>query len=706
MSDIFSDDVLDSIDGAIDQTMTVRTFGVGDAIAERFKVERVVGRGNFGFVYRVKDSTTGKTRALKTFYERITERPGVAKALLDLGNALAQITHPNLVRVFEVGQDGDLIFFVEEFVSAMTLKRLVSAVRKNAPEQGFPSEEMNNLLAQVTELLAEFPDLPHGNLTPQNIFMSKQGVKVSDIGVLAAVRSALQEADFGAMTGGEFWARETFDQGIVDAGADVFSLGRLLEYILTLEKPTGEKEHRPIKGGHPEALLALVEEATAHDPAERPPNAAAFMGTYEAAYHETRATEPFFEDESEARAEEDELAAAVESATEALAEQVVAEELVDEDAGELPEIETTAEPVEEVFAEDFFLESEPAEPIEQAELPLPEAEPEAPAQEAIEELPAEPEVRIPHLKREEKKGPAVAPLVAAAIVVIGLVVAFFMFQDKILPPATPQPQPTPLVDQDTFDLEGITIQPEPGGPTFDQMIGAMLTQAETYMKTNRITSPRDDSAYGIYTFVLDIDPENKVAKDGVQEVEDYYMKFGRAFLNKKDYDNAKYMFSRVTEIVNPGNKEARQAMARIAREGQGIQVATGPKPGVGPQPGPQATPQPAGKQPVGIVPPVKGIEPVPPQPLTKLTPATIRATIAKYMGRVKFCFAKNPEASGTVKVGFTINPDGSVTGTHVASSSMSNAAVEQCLVRRVSFMRFPASSGSSKKVTFPFTFKK
>jgi len=89
-------------------------------------------------------------------------------------------------------------------------------------------------------------------------------------------------------------------------------------------------------------------------------------------------------------------------------------------------------------------------------------------------------------------------------------------------------------------------------------------------------------------------------------------------------------------------------------------------------------------------------------PLAALTPAAVQATINGYLPRVRFCFAQNPEAKGVVALKFAVNPDGSASNVAIANSTIGNADIEQCLVRRVSVMRFPRFAGDAKNVTFPF----
>jgi len=710
LKDIFSDETLDRLDGAIEQSMSARTFVVGDMIGGRFKVERVVGRGNFGFVYRALDTQSGKKRAIKTFYERLTSRPGAAVALRALGDRLRDVVHPNLVRVFETGADGNLVYFVEEFVSALTLDKLVEAVRKHAPEKGFPEEQMSEVVHQVCAGLEQLGDLPHMGLTPQNIFMSKAGVKLSDIGVASWLREVMTANDFQVMSGRTFLAPEFVRDGVRNGAADVYSLGKLLEYLLTLEVPAVGRVGGPIKGEHAAGLLDLVRNACDEDPEQRLPNPGVFLGAYEAA-RAARPVAPVVEEEAvrPEEAAEDRLAEAAELALSAVSEAVTSDhrerEALEEVAAvverETVERETVVseeepaavEPPDEHFAaeEEFF-----GEALSQGEAAR-EAPGELPAIE--EELPPIGDYEAPTRAAEmppvlTAKAPAKSRAwlgwLAAAVVAV-LVVVGVMNKDRLLPQPT---EPTPVVDQDTFDLEGITYRPEPGGPTYDEMMEALLLQASTYVSQNRITDPPEESAFGLYSFILDIDPKNAKAQEGLTSIENRYLTLGRAFMNSKNYPRAQWAFRKVL-FVNKKNDEATRELTKLASLVKAPPEAT-PKPGE--KPGPTPTPAPGVPQPTPEV--------VATGPLPQLTADHIRKTIANSMGRVKFCFAKNPDASGVVKVKFVIAPAGNVASAAIASSTLGNAEIEQCLLRRVMLMRFPAFEGSSKTVTFPFNISK
>lgn len=687
MKDIFSDETLDQIDGAIEKSMSERVFGVGETIAGRYKVERVVGRGNFGYVYRALDTETGKKRAIKVFYARLVETEEAAQTLLQLGQQLQQLHHPNIVRLFAAGAEGNTVYFAEEFISALTLDKLVDAVAKHAPDKGFPPDQINELFTQVCTALEKLPKLPHLGLGPRNVFMSKTGVKIADHGQAGALRKFLDVKDMAIMSNKSFLAPEFLRDGQSAPTADVYSLGKLLAYVLTLQTSSTAQALR-IRGRHPRRMLELALEAVSDDPDQRPPNAGAFVGAFEAARFAPLEEEP---EEAALGLEEERLEQAADRVVSAVSEAVSARGGVEAPAGEeMPK--ATAEPISEEAEKEFFGEALEVEEAEAARAAL-EAPGELPSvEDGLPELidisdqevvvPAEPqaEVFVPTVARPKKKA---AKWPIAAVIIIALAAVLFVFRDSIF---TQNPvEPTPVVDANHFDMEGMEIRPEPGGPTFEEMIQALLLQAQEYIDVNRLTDPPDDCAYALFGLILEMDEKNKAAQDGIEAIGKRYATLGRAFMNKKSYDRATWAYRKVL-VVDKNNREARDALAKIKRLA------------------PQPTPLPPGETPAELTPAVASTTPGPTGPLTNMTADAIRRTIGGYMGRIKFCFAKNPEASGVVKIRFVISPSGQVTSANVAGSTLANPEIESCLVRRVMVMHFPAFEGSPKTVTFPFRF--
>jgi hypothetical protein len=613
---------------------------------------------------------------LKVFYERYTRRPGAAERVREHGEKLARDGHPNLVRVFEVGEDAAQVFYVEEFVTALTLDKLVAAVRKHAPEAGFPIDQMTELVRQVCGLLHERPDLPHFGLHPQNVFMSKQGVKVSDLGIAGALRPVMTEKDFATLSGAQFWAPEFRTMGVMTGAADVFSLGRLLLYIMTLGEFGAAGTPLKIKGPHPRRLLDLARDAADSDPDLRPASSDSFYSAFELALGTAAVEAPAPAAAPEAAAgaepveeitEEDRLAAAAESAMDALTERAAHPSA--EEAASL-RAEVPAAPVPAVGdllpAEQDFFGATPA--AAKAERP-------------------------PRLWIETKRYPPARPagrgwlkwLVAAVVLAAAVGYGYYALRGAPPPPATRPQASAPAVDPNVMKLDGVTFRREQGGPTFQEMVEAMLTQADANFKSGQVTDPADDSAYSKYNFVLELDPKNAAAREGIKKIENYYVQTGHGFIKTKKYKLAEWSFRKALYVnaENTGAKHGLEDLAKLMKKQPAIA---------------------ANQPPAAAVPPAGADVTAPPPPKTAITAADIKATINSYMGRIKFCYAQNPDAKGVVTMKFVVNPDGSVSDIAMAESTIGNPEIEECLKRRVSVMRFPTFLGSAKTITFPFRF--
>lgn len=776
MKDIFSDDLLDSIDSQIEVSFAVKTFGVGDLIDNRYEVERIIGRGNFGFVYCVKDNQTNQTRAVKTFYERFTSRPGAEENLRELGQHLAAQTHRHAVQIYEVGRSEKLIYFVEEFIPSLTLEKLVAAVRRHAPEKGFPEEQLVDVIEQVVALLREYPDLPHLGINPRNIFMSKTGIKVTDHGVVSALRPSMSTKDFRVMTHETYLAPELVEKGNINPTSDVFGLGRLLEYLLTL----GEAgKGAVIRGPHSPALMVCARRAGDPNPANRPRSLAEFLESFHAARHEV--TEGELADAVElalaSKPESAPLVQEVEAKPVPSVEEVEVFDDLQEAPGAEPEAEVFAEekPAEAGLAEEWFAEKRAAEEEPAQEMPTGDEPTEAPAPILTRpELPP----RLP--AKQAKYGKAwnyMAILVIAALLIAVIVSLFFrdkiFNRDKYPPDQTPAPigqqESAPgaaeeVADQADFsDEEGMLVQPE-GNLTLEEALDGLLLQADQSFKNLKMTEPPNDSAHDLYAFVLELDPNNQKAKEGIEKIKDYYLHTAKSLAEKKRFVKAQWSYEKVLSIDKENEvalAELKKIEAAATKEKEAAELAVK-------EAAAAETPAPAGSVPAGTVEVASLSAPMPetekptksdiaapdlggkdaadgkaaapatggdsagpraaaniPEPENKpaaaetpppgkagsevktaLTKGDIQSTMGKYMGRIRLCFAQSPDSEGVVKIRFVIDPTGIVSDVRVAKTTLNNAAVEDCLRRRVSLMRFPKFQGAPKTIVFPFTYKK
>ncbi|MFO0663712.1 MAG: protein kinase [Polyangiaceae bacterium] len=202
---------------------------VGDVLADRFRLDAVLGRGGMGVVYRARDLRLDVTVALKLI------APGSAKT----GSASARqlvremrltrsINHPSVCRVFDVGDDDKHTFITMELVEGTTLETA-------AARDPFTTERATHILVQVCHALeaAHQEKVVHRDLKPSNIMLTSKGdVKVMDFGLardLSADASASTQG--GAVGTPAYWAPEQARGEAATFQSDLYSLG-LIAYRL------------------------------------------------------------------------------------------------------------------------------------------------------------------------------------------------------------------------------------------------------------------------------------------------------------------------------------------------------------------------------------------------------------------------------------------------------------------------------------------
>lgn len=239
---------------------------LGSMLVGRFRIERVLGAGGMGMVYAARDLTLARDVAIKVHHAT-----GGGARLRREAIAMAQLAHPNVVPVFEVGEHDGQLFVVMEYVTGTTLRAWVGA-----QPRGW--RDVLGLLAGVGEGLAAAHDagLVHRDIKPENVLIGGDGrARVGDFGLARGVDSqddarARRDADADAMlspmtqTGAvlgtpAYMAPEQFTGAPVDARVDQFAF-----CVTAWEMLWGE---RPFAG----ATFGELEDAIANDRRRPPP---------------------------------------------------------------------------------------------------------------------------------------------------------------------------------------------------------------------------------------------------------------------------------------------------------------------------------------------------------------------------------------------------------------------------------------------------
>ncbi|WP_299438474.1 serine/threonine-protein kinase [uncultured Rhodospira sp.] len=264
----------------------------------RYRIDGELGRGAMGVVYRGHDEDIDRPVALKTVRADLLDGPDADNWLTRFrqeARAAARCLHPNIVTVFEYGEDAGLAFIAMEYVRGRSLQAFL------ARDTPFGTQISVRVVSQVLSALgaAHALGVVHRDIKPSNVIILESGaVKVTDFGI-ARLADSVSLSQHGAMVGTPgYMAPEQFTGGTVDARTDLFAVGVVLYELLTGRKPfPGKSMHEVmyrVLNGAPEPpvgrteplskeLIAVMMTALARDPDDRYPDAAAFRRALKAA---------------------------------------------------------------------------------------------------------------------------------------------------------------------------------------------------------------------------------------------------------------------------------------------------------------------------------------------------------------------------------------------------------------------------------------
>src|SRR6266404_8561722 len=199
-----------------------------------------IGKGGMGAVYKARQPALDRLVALKILPPQVASGPGFAERFSREARALARLSHPNIVGIYEFGQAGGLPFFVMEFVDGLNLRELERAGKLS-------SREALQIVPQICEALqfAHDEGIVHRDIKPENILLDKKGrVKIADFGIAKIMgretEIALTETK-GVIGTPHYMAPEQVEKPqTVDHRADIFSLGVVFYEMLTGELPLGK----------------------------------------------------------------------------------------------------------------------------------------------------------------------------------------------------------------------------------------------------------------------------------------------------------------------------------------------------------------------------------------------------------------------------------------------------------------------------------
>src|SRR6266852_4773759 len=203
-------------------------FTPGQIIAQRYRVVALAGRGGMGEVYRAEDLTLGQVVALKFLPEALSQDAAALARFHAEVRTARQVSHPNVCRMFDIGEADGTLFLTMEYVDGEDLASVVRRIGRITPDKA------TEIARQICAGLAAAHDrgVIHRDLKPANVMLDGAGkIRITDFG-LASVAASIQGADVRAGTPA-YMAPEQLVGREVTAKSDLYSLGLILYEILT-----------------------------------------------------------------------------------------------------------------------------------------------------------------------------------------------------------------------------------------------------------------------------------------------------------------------------------------------------------------------------------------------------------------------------------------------------------------------------------------
>src|ERR671936_599525 len=207
----------------------------------RYNIERTIGKGAMGVVYEGVDPRLGRRVAIKTILkshlDEDTAKDYSMRSVRE-AQAVARLNHPNIVQVYDFGEEGDISYLVMEFIRGKELKTFFDA------NERFDLKEAVRIMCELCDALdfAHNAGIIHRDIKPANVMLDAQArTKLTDFGVARVTdsdKTSVERTQAGTMVGTPaYMSPEQITGGNIDKSTDVFSAGIILYQFLTGEKP-------------------------------------------------------------------------------------------------------------------------------------------------------------------------------------------------------------------------------------------------------------------------------------------------------------------------------------------------------------------------------------------------------------------------------------------------------------------------------------
>ncbi|GHD76686.1 Stk1 family PASTA domain-containing Ser/Thr kinase [Salinibacterium amurskyense] len=261
---------------------------IGRLLDGRYQIRSRIARGGMATVYLATDLRLERKVAIKVMHGHLADDSKFKERFVQEARSSARLAHPNVVNVFDQGQDSDMAYLVMEYLPGITLRDLLQEHRILTTEQTL--DIMEAVLAGLAA--AHKAGIVHRDLKPENVLLADDGrIKIGDFGLAraASANTATGAALLGTIA---YLSPELVTRGLADTRSDIYAVGIMMYEMLVGEQPfKGEQpmqiayQHAnevvpsPSAANHlvPAELDDLVLWATAREPDDRPKDARALL---------------------------------------------------------------------------------------------------------------------------------------------------------------------------------------------------------------------------------------------------------------------------------------------------------------------------------------------------------------------------------------------------------------------------------------------
>ncbi|MFZ3576556.1 Stk1 family PASTA domain-containing Ser/Thr kinase [Virgibacillus sp. DJP39] len=253
----------------------------GRLLNERYKVKDTIGGGGMANVYLARDIILERDVALKVLrLEYVNDDEFIARFDREAQSATS-LSHPNIVNIFDVGEEEHILYMVMEYVDGLTLKEYI---KKYGP---IDVDKALDIMKQISSAIghAHANNIVHRDIKPQNILIDSYGqVKVTDFGIAIALSATALTQTNSILGSVHYLSPEQARGGMATKKSDIYSLGIVLFELLTARLPfsgqspvsialkhlqTDTPSVRRFNQNVPQSVENIVLKATAKDPFNR-----------------------------------------------------------------------------------------------------------------------------------------------------------------------------------------------------------------------------------------------------------------------------------------------------------------------------------------------------------------------------------------------------------------------------------------------------